>query len=64
MAKLSTDLAHTAKKGAGIVLIGVGGLDLAFGNTNTPMLPAPLANLLTQNVDVVLIGIGIILLFL
>lgn len=52
-----------APKVAGVALIGVGGLDMAFGNTNTPLLPAPLANVLTQQIDVILIIAGVILLF-
>jgi hypothetical protein len=44
-------------------LIAIGGIDLLFGNTNQPMLPDFLANHLTQQVDGVLIGVGILLLF-
>lgn len=51
------------KKIIGIALIAVGGLDLLFGNTNQPILPDFLANNLTQQVDAVLIGAGILLLF-
>lgn len=47
----------------GVLLIGVGALDLSFGSTNTPLLPGPLANVLTQQIDVVLIGAGLILFF-
>jgi hypothetical protein len=43
-------------------LMGVGGLDLAFGNTNNPVLPAAISNMLTQQVDLALIGAGIVLL--
>lgn len=48
---------------AGIGLIGIAALDLSYGNTNTPLLPAPIANLLSQQTDVVLIGAGLLLLF-
>ena len=49
---------------AGFALIAVGGLDLAFGNTNTPMLPAPIANVLTQQLDLVLIGAGVFIIWM
>jgi hypothetical protein len=41
-------------------VIAVAGLDLIFGNTNTPLLPAFLGNVLTQNIDVVLIALGVL----
>ena len=47
----------------GIGLIAVGGIDLLFGNTNQPVLPAFIANNLTQQTDAILIGAGIVLIF-
>jgi len=44
------------------LVIAVAGLDLLFGNTNQPLLPSFLGNVLTQNIDVVLIGIAVLLL--
>ena len=41
-------------------VIAVAGLDLIFGNTNTPLLPAFLGNVLTQNIDFVLIALGVL----
>jgi len=52
------------RKLIGIGLIAVAALDLLFGNTNTPLLPAFLANKLTQQWDIILIGAGILLLFI
>lgn len=42
------------------LVIAIAGLDLIFGNTNTVLLPSFLANVLTQNIDVVLIAAGVI----
>jgi energy-converting hydrogenase Eha subunit E len=53
----------TWTKIGGAALIIVGGVDLAFGNTNAPLLPAPLANILNQNLDVLLVGVGLVLIF-
>jgi hypothetical protein len=50
------------KQIAGIGLVGVGMLDLGFGATSTPLLPAPLANALTDQIDWVLIAAGVVLL--
>ena len=50
------------KKIAAFAFIAVGGVDLLFGNTNQPILPEFIANHLTQQVDAVLIGLGIVLL--
>ncbi len=44
------------------VVIGIAGLDLVFGNTNKPVLPDFLGNVLTQGVDAVLIGLAVLLL--
>ena len=52
-----------AKKIVGIGLLAVGGADLLFGNTNTPILPSAIANVLTQQIDLLLIGAGVLLLF-
>lgn len=51
------------KKIIAFTLIGVGSADLLFGNTNTKILPDALTNVLTQQLDLVLIGVGGILLF-
>jgi hypothetical protein len=51
------------KKIIAFALIGVGGLDLLFGSTSQPILPSFIANELTQQVDAVLIGAGLVLLF-
>lgn len=51
------------QKVAGIGLIAIAALDLSYGNTNTPLLPAPIANLLSQQTDVILVGAGLLLLF-
>ncbi len=45
------------------LLIGVAGLDLLFGNTDKPLLPAFLGNVLTQQIDLVLIAAAIAGLF-
>jgi hypothetical protein len=42
------------------LFIGVAGLDLLFGNTDKPLLPAFLGNLLTQQIDLVLIAASIV----
>jgi hypothetical protein len=44
----------------GVILVA--GLDLVFGNTNQPLLPSFLGNMLTQGIDAVLIGVAILLL--
>ena len=49
------------KKIAGVVLIGVGGADLMLGTTSTP-LPV-IGEYLTQQMDLVLIAAGAVLLF-
>lgn len=43
-------------------VIAIAGIDLIFGNTNTPLLPSFLSNMLTQNIDAVLIGVGVLVL--
>ena len=43
---------------AAVALIGIGSLDLLFGNTNKPLLPNFIANHLTQQSDLVLIAGG------
>jgi len=50
------------KKIAAYTLIGVGGADLILGTTSTP-LPV-LGDVLTQQLDLVLIGVGVALLVL
>lgn len=42
----------------GFLLVGIGAADLLLGNTDHPVLPAPLANNLTQQTDIVALGIG------
>ena len=49
------------KKIAGVALIGIGGADLLLGTTSTP-LPI-IGDYLTQQMDIVLIGIGVVILF-
>jgi hypothetical protein len=49
------------KKIAGVALIGIGGADLLLGTTSTP-LPV-IGEYLTQQMDIVLIAAGAILLF-
>ena len=49
------------KKIAGVVLIGVGGADLMLGTTQTP-LPI-IGDYLTQQLDMVLIAAGLVLIF-
>jgi len=49
------------KKIAGVAMIAVGGADLMLGNTSTP-LPI-LGDYLTQQLDMVLIAGGLVLLF-
>lgn len=44
----------------GVILVA--GLDLIFGNTNKPLLPDFLGNVLTQGIDAVLIGVAVLLL--
>lgn len=51
------------KKVAAIGLIAIGGIDLLFGNTNTQVLPSFIGDHLTQQIDAVLIGAGLLLLF-
>lgn len=51
------------KKIIALLLVSVGGLDLLFGNTNTPVLPASVGNVLTQQIDLLLIAVGVYLLF-
>ena len=41
-------------------VIALAGIDLLFGDTNTPLLPAWLGNILTPTIDAVLIGIAIL----
>lgn len=45
-----------------VALIGIAGLDLLTGNSSKPVLPSFLGNMLSQNIDVVLIGIGVLVL--
>jgi hypothetical protein len=55
------DFMHsTGGKIAGFALIGIGGADLILGNTSTP-LPV-VGQYLTQQIDLVLIGIGVVIL--
>lgn len=42
------------------LVIGVAGLDLLFGNTDKPLLPAFLGNVLTQQIDLVLIVAAVV----
>lgn len=49
------------KKIAGVALIGIGGADLMLGTTSTP-LPI-VGEFLTQQLDLVLIAAGAVLLF-
>lgn len=51
------------KKVIAFAIIGIAGLDLLFGNTQ-PVLPDWLGNRLTQQWDLILIGLGVVLLFL
>jgi hypothetical protein len=51
------------KKIIALLFLGVGGLDLLFGNTNTPVLPDAVSNVLTQQYDLLLIAVGVYLLF-
>lgn len=51
------------KKIIGVAVAGVGALDLLFGNTNQPLLPAFIANSLTQQYDLLLIAVGVFLIF-
>ncbi len=44
------------------LVIAIAGLDLIFGNTDKPLLPSFLGNVLTQNIDTVLIGISVLVL--
>jgi hypothetical protein len=60
---ISKSLGFDLTKVIGVAAIAVGGLDLAFGQTNAPILPAPLANMLNQQIDILLIGGGAILVF-
>lgn len=49
-----------AKKIIGVALVGIGGADLMLGNTSTPL---PLVGeYLTQQLDLVLIAAGLVLL--
>ncbi len=43
-------------------VIAIAGLDLLFGNTNMPVLPDFLGNILTQGIDAILIGAAVLLL--
>jgi len=43
-------------------VIAIAGLDLLFGNTDKPVLPDFLGNVLTQGIDAILIGIAVLLL--
>jgi len=49
------------KKWIALAAIGVGSIDLLEGNTNMQILPSALGNVLTQQIDLVLIGIGVLL---
>jgi hypothetical protein len=44
-------------------LIAVGAIDLLVGNTDKQVLPDVLANQLTQQVDIVLVGLGLFILW-
>lgn len=46
-----------------LALIGIPVLDLMTGNSNKPILPASLGNVLNQQIDIVLIVLGVILFF-
>jgi hypothetical protein len=50
------------KKAVAFSLIGLGGADLMLGNTDKQILPAFVANELSQQADAVLIGLGIVIL--
>lgn len=41
-----------------IILIAIAGLDLATGDTSKPILPAFIGDLLTQQIDLVILGIA------
>lgn len=45
------------------VLVLVAGLDLVFGESKNPILPAALGNYLTQELDVVLLIVAALLFF-
>ena len=47
-----------------IALIGIAALDLLTGNTDKPILPSFLGNILTQQWDIVLIIVGVLLFFI
>jgi hypothetical protein len=49
-------------KALAIIAGAIGLLDLLFGNTNQPILPSFLGNVLTQNIDAVLIGAAVLVL--
>jgi hypothetical protein len=51
----------TPKRWIALGLMALGGIDLATGNTDKQLLPDFIANLLTQQIDAVLIGIGVLL---
>lgn len=48
---------------AAAVLIGLGVVDLGWGNTSNPVLPSFIGDYLSQQVDVVLIVAGGVILF-
>lgn len=50
------------KKIIALLFLGVGGLDLLFGNTNNQVLPDAVGNVLTQQIDLLLIAVGVYLL--
>lgn len=46
-----------------IALAGIAGLDLATGDSNEPILPAAIGNVLTQQLDFVLLAVAALLFF-
>lgn len=47
-----------------ILIIGIAGVDLLFGNTCKPILPSFIGNVLTQQWDILLIIAGVLIIFL
>jgi hypothetical protein len=54
---------NNPKKLIGLSILSIGALDLALGDTDKQVLPSFIGNVLTQQIDIVLIGIGILLMF-
>lgn len=47
-----------------VLIIGVATVDLLFGNTDKPILPSFIGNVLTQQWDIILIAIGVLMFLL